>query len=87
MSDNTRPIVSCGLICAVLLMASVTRLLFFVGFIHDYGEEALHLADALRVTDGEYFSSFDYLRDGSFATRKTDMSELYKFRLPVYVPS
>ena len=68
-------------------MAVLARIIFFVGFVHDYGEENVHLHDALQVADGDYLAAFDYLRDGSFFERKTDMIELYKFRLLVHVPS
>ena len=72
---------------AILLIAVVVRLVFFVGFVNDYGEETIYLQDALRVVNGEPFASFDYLRHGDFYERPTDMVELYKFRLLVTLPS
>jgi len=70
----------------ILLLAVALRLMFFVGFIGDYGEENFYLQDALDVKDGKYFANFDYLKYKN-KDAKTDIMETFKFRPLVYFPS
>jgi Dolichyl-phosphate-mannose-protein mannosyltransferase len=75
-----------GTLTAILSLAILLRLIFFVGFVNDYGEETIHLQDVFRVVHGEPLASFDHLHEGEFSHHGIDMADLYKFRVLVTLP-